>query len=188
MGVSLPCSGWERVSPPRHGRQKKLSREEYEASDDSLALQRRYRLIWNDITYEPGEVKVIAYDSDGLPVDEKTVRTAGRPHHLVLSANRALMRADGEDLIYITVQVADKDGNIVPADTRNVRFSVTGAGRFRAAANGDPTCTMPFHRPEMKLFSGALTAIVQSSGDPGQITFEARAKGVKPAILTLNAE
>ena len=176
------------VNGTSHGRQKKLSREEYEASDDSLALQRRYRLIWNDITYEPGEVKVIAYDSDGLPVDEKTVRTAGRPHHLVLSANRSLMRADGEDLIYITVQVADKDGNIVPTDTRNVRFSVTGAGKFRAAANGDPTCTMPFQRPEMKLFSGALTAIVQSSGEPGQITFEARAKGVKPAILTLNAE
>ena len=175
------------VNGVSQGRQRKLTREEYLASEDSLALQRRFRLIWNDVVYQPGEVKVVAYGYDGIPEAEKTVRTAGKAHHLVLSANRNVLQADGEDLVYITVQVADKDGKIVPTDNRNVRFSVSGSGKFRAAANGDPTCTMPFHIPEMKLFSGALTAIIQSSGEPGQITFEANAEGVKSARLTLTA-
>ena len=145
------------------GRQRKLTRTEYESSTDSLALQKRYRLMWNDVIYQPGEVKVTAYDENGNPADEKIIKTAGKPHHLVLSSNRTSMKADGEDLVYITVQVADKNGNLVPTDTRKVNFKVSGAGKFRAAANGDPTCTELFHEPDMTLFSGALTAIIQSS-------------------------
>ena len=98
------------------------------------------------------------------------------------------MKADGEDLVYITVQVADKNGNLVPTDTRKVNFKVSGAGKFRAAANGDPTCTELFHEPDMTLFSGALTAIIQSSEESGKIVFEAYAKGVKPAKIILNVE
>ena len=129
------------VNGVSQGHQRKLTRTEYESSTDSLALQRRYRLIWNDVVYQPGEVKVIAYDKNGNPAEEKIVKTAGKPHHLVLSANRTSMKADGEDLIYITVQVADKNGIPVPTDARKVNFKVSGAGKFRAAANGDPTCT-----------------------------------------------
>lgn len=171
------------VNGVSQGRQRKLTRTEYESSTDSLALQRRYRLIWNDVVYQPGEVKVIAYDKNGNPAEEKIVKTAGKPHHLVLSANRTSMKADGEDLVYITVQVADKNGNPVPTDTRKVNFKVSGAGKFRAAANGDPTCTELFHEPAMTLFSGALTAIVQSSESSGKVLFEAHAKGVKPAKI-----
>ena len=170
------------------GRQRKLTRTEYESSTDSLALQKRYRLMWNDVIYQPGEVKVTAYDENGNPADEKIIKTAGKPHHLVLSSNRTSMKADGEDLVYITVQVADKNGNLVPTDTRKVNFKVSGAGKFRAAANGDPTCTELFHEPDMTLFSGALTAIIQSSKESGKIVFEAYAKGVKPAKIILNVE
>ena len=170
------------------GRQRKLTRTEYESSTDSLALQKRYRLMWNDVIYQPGEVKVTAYDENGNPADEKIIKTAGKPHHLVLSSNRTSMKADGEDLVYITVQVADKNGNLVPTDTRKVNFKVSGAGKFRAAANGDPTCTELFHEPDMTLFSGALTAIIQSSEESGKIVFEAYAKGVKPAKIILNVE
>lgn len=170
------------------GRQRKLTRTEYESSTDSLALQKRYRLMWNDVIYQPGEVKVTAYDENGNPADEKIIKTAGKPHHLVLSSNRTSMKADGEDLVYITVQVADKNGNLVPTDTRKVNFKVSGAGKFRAAANGDPTCTELFHEPDMRLFSGALTAIIQSSEESGKIVFEAYAKGVKPAKIILNVE
>ena len=170
------------------GRQRKLTRTEYESSTDSLALQKRYRLMWNDVIYQPGEVKVTAYDENGNPTDEKIIKTAGKPHHLVLSSNRTSMKADGEDLVYITVQVADKNGNLVPTDTRKVNFKVSGAGKFRAAANGDPTCTELFHEPDMTLFSGALTAIIQSSEESGKIVFEAYAKGVKPAKIILNVE
>ena len=151
-------------------------------------VQNRYRLMWNETRYEPGEVKVVAYNADGSVAGEKSVRTAGKPDHLVLTPNRRTMDADGEDLVYITVQVADKEGNIVPADSREVSFSAKGAGRFRATANGDPTSLRPFQEPKMDLFSGAATAIVQASDRPGTLTFEAKAKGVKPARINIEVK
>ncbi|MCH5230237.1 MAG: DUF4982 domain-containing protein [Muribaculaceae bacterium] len=145
----------------------------------------RYRLMWNDVVYEPGEVMVVAYDENGNETGRKSVKTAGKPHHLVLTPNRTSLTADGEDLVYIMVQVADKDGNIVPTDEREVTFTTKGAGTFRATANGDATSLRPFHLPVMDLFSGAATAIVQSGNQPGEITFTAKAKGVKPATITI---
>lgn len=152
--------------------------------NDSTLLH-RYRLMWNETRYEPGELKVVAYDANGKKADEKIVRTAGKPHHLVLPVNRSQLVADGEDLTYVTVQVADKNGNIVPTDDRLVKFTVSGAGTFEATANGDATCIMPFQNPEMKLFSGALTAIVRSSEKSGILKFTAKAAGVKSATLEI---
>ncbi len=151
-------------------------------------LQTRYRLMWNETKYEPGEVKVVAYDAVGNKTAEKFLRTAGKPHHLVLTSNRKSLVADGEDLAYITVQVADKNGNIIPTDNRTVNFSVSGAGTFEATANGDPTSLMPFQNPKMNLFSGAATAIVRSADKEGEIKFTASAKGVKPATLSLQVK
>lgn len=145
----------------------------------------RYRLMWNDTRYEPGELRVVAYGEDGDISGERIVRTARKPDRLVLECNRTRLCADPEDLAYITVRVADKDGNYVPDDEREVRFSVRGAGSFRAAANGDPTSLRPFHLPVTDLFSGAATAIVQASGTPGKVILEARAKGLKPARIEI---
>jgi beta-galactosidase len=91
-------------------------------------------------------------------------------------------------LAYITVQVADKDGNIVPTDSRLVQFEVKGQGTFEATANGDATSLMSFQQPKMQLFSGAATAIVRASDTPGTITFRAKASGVKAANLTINVK
>lgn len=151
-------------------------------------LQTRYRLMWNETRYEPGEIKVVAYDAAGNKSAEKVLRTAGKPHHLVLTPNRKCLVADGEDLVYITVQVADKDGNIIPTDNRLVNFAVSGTGTFEATANGDPTSLMPFQSPQMNLFSGAATAIVRSTNKEGEIKFTATAKGVKPATLSLSVK
>lgn len=148
-------------------------------------LHTRCRLMWNETRYEPGELKVVAYDSKGRTAAEKVIRTAGKPHHIVLTANRDSLCADGNDLAYITVQVADKDGNIVPTECRRVKFAVSGSGTFEAAANGDPTSVLPFQNPEMDLFSGAATAIVRGGNQPGTLTFTANAKGLRPATLTL---
>ncbi|MCH5242212.1 MAG: DUF4982 domain-containing protein [Muribaculaceae bacterium] len=145
----------------------------------------RYRLMWNDVVYEPGEVLVVAYDDNGNETGRKSMKTAGKPDHLVLTPNRTSLSADGEDLVYIMVQVADKEGNIVPTDEREVKFSTKGAGTFRATANGDATSLRSFQEPVMDLFSGAATAIVQSGNTPGDITFTAKAKGVKPATITI---
>lgn len=151
-------------------------------------LQTRYRLMWNETRYEAGELKVVAYDSEGKVAAEKVVKTAGKAHHLVVTANTDNLKADGDDLAYLTVQVADKDGNIVPTDSRRVKYAVSGAGSFEATANGDPTCILPFQNPEMDLFSGAATAIVRSGKEPGEITFTVSAKGVKPATYKITVK
>lgn len=176
------------VNGKSYGKQRKLDAKAALSlkEKDALWLQRRYRLMWMDVPYEPGELKVVAYDKDGRPVEEKIVRTAGKPHHLEVVADRMQLTADGKDLAYLTVRVVDKDGNLCPADNRLVTFSVKGAGTYRAAANGDATCLDLFHLPRMHAFSGQLTAIVQTGTEVGQLVFEAKAKGLKSAKLTLD--
>jgi len=178
------------VNGKSYGKQRKLTASESKAlqGKDSLALQRRYRLMWMDVPYEPGELKVVAYDASGKQAEEKIVRTAGKPHHLELVADRTRLAADGKDLAYITVRVVDKDGNLCPSDNRLVSFSVKGAGRYRAAANGDATSLDLFHLPKMPAFSGQLTAIVQSTEQSGEIVFEAKAKGLQTGTILLSAD
>jgi len=154
-------------------------------SKNNTSLQNRYRLMWMNVVYEPGEVKVVAYDAAGKVVAEEIVRTAGKPHHIELSADRSQLTPDGKDLAYINVKVVDKDGNLCPMDNRLINFSVQGSGTFRAVANGDPTCLELFHLPRMHAFSGQLTAIVQTSQKEGSILFEAKAKGLKSGKLVL---
>jgi len=149
---------------------------------------KRYRLMWMDAIYQPGEVRVVAYDKQGRKADEKVLRTAGKPHHLELVTRHANIKADGKDLAYVTVRVVDKDGNLCPVDEREVKFSVKGAGSFRATANGDPTNLQQFHLPRMKAFSGQLTAIVQAGETAGDITLTASAKGVKSGKIIIKAE
>lgn len=151
------------------------------------SLQHRYRLMWMNVVYEPGEVKVVAYDATGKVAGEKVVRTAGKPHHMELVVDRKELTADGKDLAYVTVRVVDKDGNLCPHDNRMIRFSVKGNGSYRASANGDPTCLDVFHLPQMHAFGGQLTALVQSAETPGEIVFQATAKGLKTARLVLTA-
>ncbi len=144
--------------------------------------------MWMDTKYEPGTLKVVAYDEKGNAVAETEVHTAGRPDHIVLTADRSVIKADGKDLSFINVKVVDKDGNMCPDDTRKVSFKVKGAGSFRAVANGNPVSLESFQQPAMKLFSGQLTAIVESGERPGEIIFQATAPGVKGATLHLKAE
>lgn len=152
--------------------------------NDSTNLN-RYRLMWNETLYEPGEVKVVAYNADGSIAGEAIRRTAGKPYRLTLTSNRSKLTADADDLAYITVGVEDKDGNPVPTAEMPVKFKVTGEGSFRATANGDPTSLRDFNKPEMDLFSGAATVIVEGGDKSGSLTLEASAKGLKPAKITI---
>ena len=129
----------------------------------------RYRLRWNNVKYEPGEIKVVAYDYDGSPRGEQTVRTAGEPTAIVAAADRNTIAADGDDLAFIEVSLADADGNFCPTADDNLTFDVEGAATFRAACNGDATSLQPFTSPEMKLFSGRLVVVVQSNARKGDI-------------------
>lgn len=148
-------------------------------------VENRYRLMWHDAVYQPGEVRVVAYDEQGNPVAEKTIRTAGKPHHIELVTDRSSLLADGKDLAYVTLRIVDKDGNLCPNDGRLVSFKVKGAGKYRASANGDPTCLDLFHKPEMHAFGGMLTVIVQSGEKTGEIELQATAKGIKTGTIRI---
>lgn len=150
--------------------------------------QNRYRLMWKDVKYEPGTVRVVALDDSGNPAMEKTITTAGKPYQLVVSPDRTTLNADGEDLSFITVSVVDEQGNPCPTATHQLNFKVSGAGNFRAVCNGDPTSLELFHKPTMKLFSGKLVVIVQSSEEPGTIELSVSGKGLKSAKVTLKGE
>lgn len=154
----------------------------------SFERQKRYRLMWMNTVYEPGTLKVVAYDKDGNAVEEKEVHTAGKPYRLELSADRTHIAADGNDLSFINVKVVDRQGNLCPDATHQIKFNVRGAGTYRAAANGNSVSLEPFHLPQMKLFSGQLTAIVQSNEQPGVIVFEASAPGVRSAKIEIISE
>lgn len=181
------------------GRKRKLTAAEVDSLGDSdpLALIRRYRLVWDDVAYEPGEIKVVAYDKDGKAAMEQSVRTAGKPYALRLTSAVPSLHAVADadrPLAYVTVSVVDRDGNPCPSDSRLVNFKVKGQGVFRAAANGDATSLDPLQQPRMHLFSGRCTAIIEgipaSEADKpcGSVTLTATAPGLKSASLTLPVE
>ena len=150
--------------------------------------QQRYRLMWMDTKYEPGTVKVVAYDENGKAVAETEMHTAGKPHHIELVADRSQIKADGKDLSFITVKVVDKDGNLCPLADNEIKFKVKGKGFYRAGANGDPTSLESFQAPHMHVFNGMMTAIVSSTEEPGKITLEATGKGLKKGTIDIISE
>ena len=134
----------------------------------------RYRLRWNNVKYEPGELRVVAYDQNGNAAAEQTVRTAGKPTAIKLDAwtqsDHADLKADGQDLAFVTVSLEDKDGTFVPTATDQLRFEVEGAGTFRGVCNGDATSLEPFTEPTMRLFAGQLVVVVQAARQCGTLT------------------
>lgn len=165
---------------PTCGRSSNLGERE-------CSVMERFRLIWKDVVYQPGEIKVVAYEG-GKAVMEKTIRTSGKASAVRLTPDRDVLKADGQDLCYLNVSLVDKEGNPVPTDNRLVKVKVSGAGSFRAIANGDPTCLESFQEPQMHLFNGQLTALIQAGDTAGEIVVEVSGKGVKKAIITLRSE
>jgi beta-galactosidase len=138
----------------------------------------RYRLRWNNVKYEPGELKVVIYDTEGRQAGEQTLRTAGQPSALKLDVWTAQMgsvctlNASGDDLAFITVSLTDTDGNLIPDAADQLTFEVMGAGTFEAVCNGDATSLESFKSPTMKLFNGQLVVIVRSARQPGILTLK----------------
>lgn len=147
----------------------------------------RYRLMWNETRYEPGEVKVIAFDEKGKAVAEKILRTSGKPYAIRLDADRTQLSADGKDLSFVTATIVDRQGNECPTANLQLQFKVKGAGTYRAACNGDATSLELFHKPTMKTFSGKLVVLVQSGTVAGDIQLEVSGKGLKKGEMKLIA-
>ncbi|MFY0625479.1 MAG: DUF4982 domain-containing protein [Reichenbachiella sp.] len=151
------------------------------------SLQNRYRLMWMDVKYEPGTIKVVALDDNGNPAKEKVIKTAGKPYQLVLTPDDPSIKANGEDLVYVTVSVVDKNGIPCPTATNQLKFQVTGNGTFRAACNGDATSLEIFHKPTMKLFSGKLVVTVQSTLESGDIELSVTGNGLQSGKLVIKS-
>ncbi len=138
----------------------------------------RYRLRWNDVRYEPGELRVVVFDKEGRPAGEQVLRTAAKPSKLKLDVwtqhEDGTLVADGNDLAFITVSLVDKHGTFVPNADDRLTFEVTGAGQFQAVCNGDATSLEPFTEPTMKLFSGQLVLVVRSHRQAGTIQIKVR--------------
>lgn len=160
------------VRTKRHNRMR--------GNDCSEATAQRFRLMWDDVVYQEGELKVVAYDIDGNVADTKIVRTAGKPY-----AIKAEIASDpAEELVYVTVSVVDRNGVECPRQSNLVKVNVGGSGSFEAIANGDPTCLESFQKPQMHLFSGKLTTIIRRSGD-GPVTVRLSSAGLKPCSLEI---
>ena len=137
-----------------------------------------YRLRWNDVPYEPGELKAVAY-KNGHEIGSEVVRTAGAPAAIRLTPDRTELTATGEDLCYVLVEAVDKDGNLCPLADNLIRFHVDGPGEITAVGNGNPLSLEAFQADHRKLFFGKAMLIVRASeGQGGEINITASSDGL----------
>ena len=143
--------------------------------------------MWMDVKYEPGTLKVVAFDKNGKPVATEEIKTAGEPYKIVMEPDRKTITADGDDISFVTVSVVDKNGVPCPTATNQLNFNVTGEGTYRAACNGDATSLEIFHKNTMKLFSGKLVVLVKATDKPGDIKLEVSGSGLQTGTLNLKS-
>jgi beta-galactosidase len=147
-----------------------------------------YRLRWNDVVYEPGELKVVAY-KNGKRWTTETMRTTGAATKLVLTADRRTIDADGRDLSFVTVTVADAAGELVPRSKPQIKFAIEGPGQIVATDNGDATSFESFQAPERTAFNGLALVIVRGELDKrGSITLTAQAEGLQDAQIKIRTK
>jgi len=147
--------------------------------------QYEYRLRWDDVKYEPGEVKVVAY-RDGKEWATDVVKTTGPAAEISLTQDRAKIGNDGQDLSYITVKIEDKDGLMVPRSKNRISFEIAGPGEIVATDNGDATDLEVFASHERKAFNGMALVIVRGKvGQSGNVTVTAKSPGLQPATVAI---
>ncbi len=149
--------------------------------------QYEYRLRWDDVVYEPGELKVVAY-KDGKKWATDEIKTTGPAAKLTLSADRSKISADGKDLSYVTVKVTDKKGLMVPQADNLLHFEISGPGEIVATDNGDATDLISFQSHDRKAFNGmALVIIKAKAGEHGAIKLYAKSDGLTEAKVTIRS-
>lgn len=155
----------------------------------------RYRLRWNDVRYEPGEIRVVVYDANGVRRGESVCRTAGTPYKLVVTQQsldeyrgQKTLRADGDDMAFFVVQAVDKNGNLCPEANHQITVHVSGAAHFKGVCNGDATSFEVFTQPTMKLFKGQLVVGIQSNGHKGTAKVTVESPGLQSSTAKIKAK
>ncbi len=147
-----------------------------------------YRFRWDDVVYQPGELRVVAY-KQGAKWAEDIMRTTGPAAKLLLAPDRATLHADGRDLAFVTTTIADKDGLLVPRSKNRVKFELTGPGEIIATDNGDATSFESFQSKERAAFNGLALVIVRTkAGETGPITLRATTAGLTTAETILTSQ
>ena len=168
------------VNGKSQGRQHKWTAREVASSADSLAPLRRYRLLWEQVVYEPGEIEVVAYDNAGKEAERKTVRTADKPRKILMTVTPL----QASPLQMLTITIADSKDIPCPDADNEVTVSVTGGAQFVAMSNGDPTCLTSFSSPKMKAFHGQLTFYLRRLS-PKPILIKVKSSGLQPVVMHL---
>lgn len=140
------------------------------------------------VAYVPGTITAVAYDKDGGEIARDSRTSFGDSRRIVLTADKAVLRADGEDMCFVTVETADENGNPVENAADYVRAELTGPGRILGMDNGDSTDYDSYKTTVRKLFSGKLLVVVGSVLKAGEITLTLSGKGLESASLVLRAE
>jgi beta-galactosidase len=146
-----------------------------------------YRLRWDSVMYEPGELKVVTY-KNGKQWATDVVKTAGNAAALQLQADRTILTADGKDLSFITLRVVDSNGNTVPEAKNQIKFEISGPGDIVATDNGDPADLVSFGSKQRAALSGLALVIVRAKpGTPGVIKIKAVSDGLQPAEVSIQS-
>jgi len=148
--------------------------------------EHEYHVAWH-VTYEPGEVRVVAR-KNGKQVNEKTIRTAGAPHHIRLTSNRNVLKANGRSLSFVTVEVVDKEGNLCPWADQNIQFSLTGEGKIAGVDNGSPFSLERFQANSRHAFFGKCMVVVQAGKAPSVIKLTAKGVDLQPQTIEIKSE
>lgn len=147
--------------------------------------QFEYRIRWDDVQYQPGELKVVVY-KNGRAWAQDVVKTTGVATKVTATPDRLRIAADGKDLSFVTVSIADAANLMVPRSMNPLKFSVTGPGEIVAVDNGDPTSFVPFQSHEMNAFNGLCMVIVRAkAGQAGPITLHAQSEGLEPVDVVI---
>jgi beta-galactosidase len=150
--------------------------------------QYEYRLRWDDVVYEPGELKVVAY-KNGSKWAQDIVKTSEEAFQLKISADRKIIKANGNDLAFITVKVTDKNGNLVPDAKNNIQFTIEGPAEIEATDNGDPANLVSFASTGRDVYAGLVLCIIRSKKNKtGLIKVKAVSPGLQSAVIEVNAK
>ena len=145
-----------------------------------------YHVAWR-LNFEPGEVRVVAR-KNGNVTAEKIIRTAGAPHHIRLTPDRQLIKANGRSLSFVTVEVVDKDGNLCPWADNNIIFSLTGDAKIAGVDNGSPFSMERFKASERHAFFGKCMVVIQSGKTPSDIQLTAKGVDLQPQTLRITSK